>query len=306
MKTLHLAVILLLGGLLPALALQENPKGTTLVHDVEIGKGGDRPLHAELAYPTVLPKAPMPAVIWIHGGGWSMGTHVKNPARSLVRDGYFTASIEYRLSGEATWPAALEDCRLAVRWLRANAAKYHVDPDHIGVWGASAGGHLATCLATMSDQPQYDGKGGYEGVSSQVQAVIDFSGPVDFSEGSAGIQRSIAKAPDYESPGLLGLFGGSFKDKPEVWKQASPLQFVQAGNPPFLIVQGDKDKSVPYEQSVKLVAALKKAGVPVEFITVTGGGHGLHAEPGEPPATPDSKEIHAVMVAFLDKYLKPQ
>ena len=306
MKIVRLALLLFVIGLLPGIALQENPRGVTLLHDVEIGQGGGRPLHAEIAYPAILPKTPMPAVIWIHGGGWSAGTHKKNPAQSLVREGYFTASIEYRLSGEATWPAALEDCRLAVRWLRANAAKYQVDPDHIGVWGASAGAHLAACLATMADQTQYDGKGGYEGVSSRVQAVVDFSGPVDFTQGSAGIQRAIAKAPDYESPGLVGLFGGSFKDKPELWKQASPIQYVQPGNPPFLIVQGDKDQSVPYEQAVKLQAALKKAGVPVEFITVTGGGHGLHAKEGEPAATPDSKTIRAAVIAFFDKYLKPQ
>jgi acetyl esterase/lipase len=272
-------------------------KGVTFIHDVEIGKGGDSTLHAEIAYPETPSSKPMPAVIWIHGGGWSRGSYKVNPAKSLALHGYFTASIEYRLSGVAIWPAQLEDCRLAVRWLRANAAKYNIDPDHIGVWGASAG--------TMADQKQFDGTGGYPDVSSKVQAVAVFAGPVDFNTGGAGIQKMIAKPPDYESPGLIGLFGGTFEDKGALWKQGSPINYISANDPPFLVVSGDKDLSVPHTQAIELNDALTKAGVPVQFITVHNGGHGMHAAKGDPPATPDHAALAAAVLAFFDKYLKP-
>lgn len=276
----------------------------TVLSDVVMGTGGGRPLHADIVYPAKLPEGPMPAVLWIHGGGWKAGTHKKNPIAWLADKGFVVASIEYRLSDEAKWPAQIEDCKLAVRWLRANAAKYHVNPDKIAVWGSSAGGHLVSCLGTMGDQTQFEGTGGYEGVSSKVQAVVDYCGPVDFTEAGPGIQRGMAKAPDYESPGLIGLFGGSFKEKTDLWKQGSPITYIKPGAPPFLVVHGDQDKSVPLQQAEKMVAALKKANVPVEFILVKGGGHGMHAEKGEPPAVPDRDTLNAQVLAFLERVLK--
>lgn len=281
-------------------------KGVTILHDVEIGTGGGRPLHAEIAYPTAMPAKPMPAVIWIHGGGWSLGSHKNNVVRWLTSFGYFTASVEYRLTDEAKWPAQIEDCKLAVRWLRANAAKYHVDPEKIGVWGSSAGGHLAVCLGTMGDQSQFEGKGGYGGVSSKVQAVVDFCGPVDFTQGSAGIQKSLIKPPATDAPVLLDLIGAGFQEKPDIWKQASPICYVNAGDPPFLIMHGDLDPAVPHEQSEKLAAALTQAGVSVDFITVKGASHGfkMRAPKGKPPETPDSKARQEAVLTFFDKYLK--
>ncbi len=127
------------------------PAGVSLLQDVEMGKGGDRTLHAEIACPSALSAAPLPAVIRIHGGGWRLGSHKEKTARWLARHGYFVATVEYRLSGDAIWPAQIEDCKLAVRCLRANAVRYNINPDRIGVWGASAGGHLAACVGTMGD-----------------------------------------------------------------------------------------------------------------------------------------------------------
>jgi acetyl esterase/lipase len=276
------------------------PPNVEVIHDVEIGAGGGRLLHAEIARPKNPPPTPMPAVLAIHGGGWSKGTHKFNQAVWLATKGYFTASIEYRLSGEAKWPAQIEDCKLGVRWLRANAAKYNVNPDCIGCWGSSAGGHLVACLGTM-DEPQFEGTGGYAGVSSRVQAVVDYCGPADFTEGSAGIQGAVG---DRDALALLGLFGAPFKKNPDLWKQGSPVLHVKAGTPPFLIVHGDKDTLVPLAQSEHLVAALQKAGVPVEFITVKGGGHGMSTTPGEPPPEPDSNALHAAVLAFFDKHLR--
>jgi len=280
------------------------PAGVTEIHDVEIGQGGDKVLHAEIAYPSQTSAALLPAVIRIHGGGWRFGTYKEKIAEWLAPHGYFVATIEYRLSTEAIWPAQIEDCKLAVRWLRANAAKYHVDPDRIGVWGSSAGGHLALCVGTMNNEPQFEGHGGYEGVSSRVKAVVDWCGPSDFTAGDPGIEKKLAKPPDYDSPGLVKLFGGTYKEKPDVWKEGSPIKYVTADDPPFLIVQGDKDLSVPHEQSEKMVAALKQAGVPVEFIMVHGGGHSMGAAPGDPPAQPGNQKLQAAVLAFFDQQLK--
>jgi len=276
------------------------PPGVEVIHDVEIGMGGGRVLHAEIAYPKNPPSGPMPAVLAIHGGAWYSGSHKANDAMFLASRGYFTASIEYRLSGEAKWPAQIEDCKLGVRWLRANAAKYNVDPERIGCWGASAGGHLVACLGVMDD-PRFEGSGGFPGVSSRVAAVVDFYGPTDMTQGSAGIGG--AKEGE-DAQYLLWLFGGPFKMKPDRWRDGSPIIYVKAGDPPFLIAHGDKDKIVPLEHSEKLLAALQKAGVPAELITVKGGGHGLGAAPGEPPAEPGGGAIHAAVLAFFDKYLR--
>jgi acetyl esterase/lipase len=277
------------------------PEGVEVIHDVEIGKGGDRTLHAEIARPKAPSQSPLPAVIWIHGGGWSGGSHKGNRALPLATKGYFTASIEYRLSGEAKWPAQIEDCKLAVRWLRANAKKYNVDPDRIGCWGSSAGGHLVACLGTMGDQTQLEGTGGYPRVSSRVQAVVDYCGPADMTQGSAGIQGARG---DNDAAAPLGLFGAPFKEKPELWKQGSPIRYVKPDAAPFLIVHGDKDTTVPIAHSEKLADALKKAGVSVELITVKGGGHGMTAPAGEPPAEPDRNALDAAVLAFFDKHLK--
>jgi acetyl esterase/lipase len=284
-----------------AAAPQKVPPGVEIIRDVEVGAGGGRTLHVVIARPKEPPKTPMPAVLWIHGGGWSGGSHAGNTAMWLATNGYFTASVEYRLSGEAKWPAQIEDCKLAVRWLRANAAKYRVNPAKIGCWGSSAGGHLVAFLGVSGDMPEFEGKGGYAGVSSRVQAVVDFCGPADMTGGSLGIQGATG---DKDAQAPLGLAGAPFKEKPEIWRQMSPLTHVSPKAAPFLIVHGDKDTTVPILHSQRLEAALKKAGVPVELLTVKGGGHGMAAATGEPPAEPDQAGIRAGVLAFFDKNLK--
>ncbi len=268
-----------------------------VLHDVVFGTGGGRPLHAEIARPKDPAMKPMPAVIWIHGGGWEKGTYKDNPAAFLASHGYFTASIEYRLSGEAIWPAQIEDCKLAVRWLRANAVKYNIDPNHIGCWGHSAGGHLAACLGTMGDQAQWEGGGGYPGTSSQVQAVVDMSGPVDLTM----FGRIEDQKPNNGHHRFLGV---AYKERPDVWRQASPIFQIKADDPPFLIVHGDRDKTVPYAQSENFAAALQKNGVSVQFLTIHGGGHELKAAAGQPPAQPAKDERNRIILAFFDKNLK--
>jgi acetyl esterase/lipase len=273
------------------------PAGVTLLQDVVIGQGGGADLHAQIAFPTGA-TGPLPAVIYIHGGGWRGGSYRNTQIYPLARAGYFAASIEYRLSTEARWPAQIEDCKLAVRWLRANAAQYHVDPNRIGAWGDSAGGHLVACLATMADVKEDEGTGGYPGVSSAVQAVVDFYGPTDLIKAD--------NDPVKNSPAALGmvqqLLGATYEQNPALYKSASPVAFVKAGDPPVLIVQGDADDLVLPLQSILFDQALTKAGVPHQLLIVKDAGHMLHAVPGKTidPARP---VVDQTVFAFLGKYL---
>lgn len=270
------------------------PEGIAVLHDVVIGKGGDTTLHADIAYPKDA-TAPLPAVIYIHGGGWIGGTYKRSPILHLAKTGYFAASIQYRLSSVAKWPAQIEDCKLAVRWLRANAARYHVDPNRIGAWGESAGGHLVDCLGTMADVKEYEGAGGYPGVSGAVEAVVDFYGPTDFTA-TGTYTPEAARLTE-------GLFGVPRDQNPALWKSGSPLFYVKAGDPPMLLVHGDADRLVPLAQSAAFDAALAKAGVPHPFLIVKNAGHGFKPEPGT-VIDPTYAGILKAVDSFLAHYLK--
>ena len=270
------------------------PLGIVFLHDVVFGKGGEHDLHAEIAYPKDA-SVPLPAVIYIHGGGWIGGSYKQSPILHLAQAGYFAASIEYRLDDVAKWPAQIEDCKLGVRWLRANANRYHVDPNRIGVWGASAGGHLVACLGTMADVREYEEDGGYPGVSSAVQAVVDFYGPTDFVTPGTYTPQAIQLTE--------GLFGVPHDQNPDLWKSGSPVFYVKAGDPPMLLVHGDSDTLVPLTQSIVFDAALTKAGVPHQFLVVKNAGHGFGAKPGS-TIDPSRAEIDKAVLAFFQKYLK--
>jgi acetyl esterase/lipase len=291
-------LLVALPGLVPAQTpAPPPPREIVVLHDVVTGQGGGRDLHAEVAYPKDM-TTPMPAVIFIHGGGWISGNQRQAPVPSLARAGFFVASIEYRLSSEAKWPAQIEDCKLGVRWLRANAAKYNVDPNRIGAWGSSAGGHLVACLGTMADEKEYEGNGGYPGVSSAVQAVVDFYGPTDFTNLSPTVYSPVAVSL------TKGLFGVAYAQNPALWKSGSPVAYVKAGDPPMLLVHGDSDGLVPVAQSLVFDAALTKAGVPHQLVIVKNGDHGFKPRPGT-TIDPSNAQINAITMTFLAKYLQP-
>ena len=266
--------------------------GLEYLHDVEVGTGGGRQLRAEIVLPKIRPAQPMPAVIWIHGGGLKGGSYKGNVAGFLAPYGYVAVSIEYRFITESPWPAQMEDCKLAVRYLRANAAKYHIDPNRIGVWGHSSGAQLASLLGTAEANSDFEGTGGYPGVSSKVNAVVDVAGPND--------------ATRYPVSAKEAIFGKEKAGDLELLKKASPLYGAKAGNPPFLIIHGSADKSVPLEVSIAFREALEKAGVPVRMVVVQGGDHGLNALAGGPPAEPDKDGVHALILDFFEKNLKVQ
>jgi acetyl esterase/lipase len=270
------------------------PEGVELLRDVVVGTGGGRELHADIARPKTPPAGLMPAVLWIHGGGWTSGSHHEfQQTIQLAKHGYLVLSVEYRFADEARWPAQIEDCKLAVRWLRANAVKYQVDPDRIGCWGTSAGGHLAALMGVTAGRPELEGKGGSAGFSSTVQAVVSFCGPTQFT------------GNNYVVPSRK-MAGGSYEEKTDVYKQMSPLDNVNPKACPFLFVNGDKDTTVPRFHAELMTEALKKVKVPVEMIVVKNAGHGyvFNAPKGGPPAEPSPAEVDAAVLKFLDANLK--
>jgi acetyl esterase/lipase len=223
--------------------------------------------HERQALDLYVPKSerPVPLVVWIHGGAWQGGNKENPPLMFLTAKGFALASINYRLSQHAVYPAQIHDCKAAIRYLRANAKAHNLDADRIGVSGASAGGHLAALLGTTAGVNELDGTlGKHAGVSSRVQAVFDLFGPTDLS--------MFGNLDAKSSPGRL--VGGALKEKADVVKAANPIAFISKDDPPFLIIHGDKDKTVPINQSEVLHTALQKAGVPSTFIRVPDGGHG--------------------------------
>jgi acetyl esterase/lipase len=261
--SLFLAAFLALAGSSRA---QDVPLDTlTISRDVEYAKVGARSLKLDIYVPKAVAK-PMPVVIWIHGGGWRMGTKDAPMVLPLTQLGFAVVSIDYRLSQEAIFPAQIYDCKAAVRWVRAHATQYGFDPNRIGAAGASAGGHLVALLGTTSSPDVLEGDEGNPGVSSAVQAVCDFFGPTDFTDlgpaFSAGTDNLVAE-----------LLGGAIDKNRALARQASPVFHVNAQSAPFYIGQGDADTVVPVAQSIELDAVLKKAGVPSTLYIVKGGGH---------------------------------
>lgn len=252
------------------------PAGVKAHRDLAYVERGHERHRLDLFVPENAEK-PLPLIVWVHGGGWKSGSKDGCPplAQGYAQRGYAIASVNYRLSSHAPFPAQLEDCKTAIRWLRANASAYNIDPDRIGVWGSSAGGHLVALLGTTSDVKDFD-VGPHFDVPSAVQCVMDDFGPTDFLQMDAHAGRDsriVHNSPD--SPESL-VIGGRITAKANREKvaRANPITYVSAGDPPFLINHGDEDPLVPHHQSELLFNALQAAGVPVRFNTVKGGGHG--------------------------------
>jgi acetyl esterase/lipase len=265
------------------------PNGMSVVKDLAYVPGGGPRQTLDL----YLPKAdgPRPLIVWVHGGGWRGGSKDDLiPALPLVTKGYAVAAINYRLSSQAAFPAQIQDCQAAVRYLRSVAKDRQLDPNHFGAWGLSAGGHLVALLGTLDDKAFAAGTG--PRVSCRVQAVCDWFGPTDlphFFDDLADEWKPRLR------PLLAELVGGAPEDKKDLVVAASPITHVGKGVPPTLIMHGDNDPVVPYSQSVKFYEALKKAGVDTTLHKVEGGGHG----PGF-----DKPEVAAIVESFFDKHLK--
>lgn len=251
----------------------------------------DRQEKGDLYLPAVVPQGKrLPAVVIIHGGGWTGGDKGAgreiNIGTTLALNGYVGLSINYVLAkpGHPTWPQNLYDGKTAVRWLRKNAKRLHVDADHIGVIGGSAGGHLAAMLALTGAEAGLDPPGPYGEYSCCVQAAVDLYGPADLT--------------DWPSSKGLAMLPGTPAEKPELYRLASPVNHARRSAPPLLILHGTADGTVPVEQSQRLADALKKAGAEHELLVIEGAPHSFHLQPKQ-------RDLRPVVLGFFDRHLKP-
>lgn len=272
----------------PGGGTQPMPEGVKLEADIPYA-GTDNPRQRlDMLLPETPKGGKLPVVVFIHGGGWQNGdkTGGRRQVSDLVASGEFAGvSVGYRLTDQAQFPEQAYDCKAAIRWIRANAEKYGLDPDKIAVWGSSAGGHLVSLLGTSGDVRELEGDlGPNKGVSSRVGCVVNFYGPSELLTMGAQSQPGGRLSHDAPDSPEAKLVGGALQENKEKAKAASPITYVSKDDPPFLNVHGDADPVVPYAQSEALHAALKKVGVSSTLVTVQGGGHGQ----GFPPET---KEI---------------
>ncbi len=263
--------------------------GVTL-RDVEFCSPGGLSLAMDLYFPARADRA-VPVVVFVHGGGWTSGDKRAGAgiaAPELVQRGYLVASINYRLAPEHSFPANIEDVKCAVRFLRAQAADLGIDPARIGAYGTSAGGHLVSLLGLAGPEAGFDGDGGWEEESSAVQAVVNLYGPTDLAAVCDQAQFGIVfRAADCQSPALT---------------RASPVTYVHAGAPPFLIIQGTEDELVPVDQARILSDRLTAAGAPVTLLLVEHAGHGLRAVGGV--QNPSREEVIQRIADFFDAALR--
>jgi acetyl esterase/lipase len=233
---------------------------------------------------------PFPTVLCIHGGGFRAGKRESYDGLviRLAQKGYVAVTVTYRLAPKYQFPAAVHDCKAAVRWLRANAAKYKIDPERIGVTGGSAGGHLAQFLGVTAGVKEFEGDGGNAGQSSGVACVVNVYGPSDFT-------KSYGKSVDAAE--VLPLFlGGNLETARKKHIRASPLSWVTPDAAPTLCIHGTEDKYVAHEQAVWIVEKLKASAVEAELLTLEGAGHGFQGK--------DLETAEAALIAFFDKQLK--
>lgn len=233
---------------------------------------------------------PWPTVIYIHGGSWMTGDkdEAKGFAEWLNPLGYAVVSLNYRMYPKVRFPVLIEDPKCGIRFLRAHAAQYNLDPQRFAAWGASAGGHLAALVGTADASANWE-VGEYLDQSSRVQAVVDMCGPADL-------------ALEFNNAGLLTVIMMAFASQPEQRGVGSPVTYATADDPPFLIIHGDKDTVVPLEQGQAMYDALIKAGAPAKLVIIKGADHDLVAPDGS-PTSPTKEEIDQMLLDFLKETL---
>lgn len=239
----------------------------------------------DLYRPSAMPSAPMPLVIWVHGGGWRNGTKANCPAAWLAAQGYAVASLDFRLLPEHPWPAQIEDPIAALRWLRKESGKYGLAAERSAAMGGSSGGHVVALWGTLPLRAE-----------DKVKAVVDLYGPTDLLTMPPNVLSEKRTRADLAKANGALLLGGIVMDQPEKARAVSALHQASKDDVPFLIMHGMDDPGVPVDQSERLHAALKAAGVESTLKLIPGAGHGGKEF--------DSPESRALIRAFLDKHLK--
>jgi acetyl esterase/lipase len=258
--------------------------------NVVYAHAGGEDLQLDLFVPKDAP-GPFPAVVILHGGGWSKGSHeVHRPlAAELAGQGYVAATVGYRLAPRHRFPAQIQDAKCAVRWLRAHAERCQIDSERIAALGHSAGAHLALLLGLTEAKDGLEGEGGHPEQSSRVQAVINIAGPTDLTR---------QDWPPATQLIIADFLGGSREQLPGTYRAASPMAYVHRGAPPVLTIHGSADQVVPYQQAQLLHAALRKARVSSQLMTLHGKDHGENWGPKE------QQRNAAAIRAFLDAHLR--
>jgi len=262
--------------------------------NVTYGRAGDVELKLDVAHPAGA--GPFPAILYVHGGAWAGGerTAYRTSIERAARRGYVAAQISYRLTGynaatmsggDTPFPAQLQDCKCAVRWLRSVAGKYRIDPDRIGITGGSAGGHLSLMVGLADKEAGLEGTGGHAEYSSRVQAVVNYCGPTD-------LVHEYDHVPVVQ-PFLVALCGGTPQEKPDAYRIASPISYLSADDPPILTLHGDRDDLVPVFQARLLDEKMKEAGLPHELLVLEGQGHAIKGE-----------QADSAFWSFFDRHLK--
>lgn len=240
------------------------------INDIEYAKAGNHALLLDLYLPQT--KADPPLLVWIHGGAWRAGSKSNMPLLQLVKNGFAIASVDYRLSPVAKFPAQIHDIKAAIRFLRGSASKYGYNAQKIGILGSSAGGHLVALMGVTNGHSQLEGNlGNFDQESSRVEAIVDYYGPTNFM---TILTQSTPHGLSVRVPALQLLLGDDPTNKPILARLASPVFHVDANDPPLLIIHGDQDPQVPINQSHELHGVYKKNKRNVSFEVIHGGAHG--------------------------------
>jgi acetyl esterase/lipase len=270
------------------------PPGVISRENIAYEKYGEREMHLDLFTPREKRGGPFPGVILIHGGGWRSGNRQMEwpMALYLAERGYVTATVEYRLSAEALYPAGIHDLKSAIRWMRAHAAEYAIDPNAIAVYGCSSGGELAALLGTTGDMKRFEGAGGNSDRSSRVQAVVDVDGILDFTNPAES-----AKDDDPRKPSAgKAWFGASYKENPDIWREASPLNYIDEKTAPMLFVNSSLERF--HAGRDEGIAKMNKLGIVTEVHTIPDTPHPFWL------FHPWFDEAAGYIVGFLDKMLR--
>jgi len=263
------------------------PPGVVAEENIEYANPDNQHLKLDLYRPKE--GGPHPVVICIHGGGFVGGQRqtMRWICARLAAEGYAAATIQYRLAPKYRFPACVQDCKAAVRWVRANAKKYNFNPDRIAAMGTSAGGHLSVFLAATAEVKEFEGDGGHPEYSSRISCAVNAFGPTDFTR---------IQGKSKSEPVLEPFLGGTLQSHRQQYIRASPLYWITPNTAPVLTLVGTKDEHVPLEQEKWLHERLDACGVPNELVVLEGAGHGFKGQAQE--------KAQAAMLAFLAKYLK--
>ncbi len=280
---------------LPVTSTFDKAKLGSIEKDINYCTMDGNALKLDVYYPAQYSSDPWPAVMYVHGGGWQKGDKSEGAGfRSMAglrSAGFIVFAINYRLAPQFPFPAQIEDVKCAVRFLRAHAEQYNLDSEKIGVWGGSAGGHLVALLGTSNGVSGWE-VGEYLDQSSGVQAVVDMFGPADLSVEFDSSNFQTAR----------DVFGATSPEDAKL-ADASPVTYINAGDPPFLILHGNQDAVVPLEQSQILLQKLQAAGVQSQLVVVQGAGHGF-TRAGTQPISPSLIEINQQIIDFFIRQLR--